>query len=57
MLSLSEDTKSEVIEAFNSTSRYVDDLFNIDKKFDSTINHISPSKFQLNKVNVLHTET
>ena len=57
MLSLSENTKSEVIEAFNPTSRYVDDLFNIDKTFDSTINHISPSKFQLNKVNVLDTET
>ena len=26
MLSLSEDTQSDVIEAFNSTSRYLDDL-------------------------------
>ena len=31
MLSLSEDNKSDVIEAFNSTSRYLDDLLNIDK--------------------------
>ena len=31
MLSLSEDNQSEVIEAFNSTSRYLDDLLNIDK--------------------------
>ena len=30
MLSLSEDTQSDVIEAFNSTSRYLDDLLNID---------------------------
>ena len=30
MLSLSEDNQSEVIEAFNSTSRYLDDLLNID---------------------------
>ena len=30
MLSLSEDTKSEVIEAFNSTSRYLNILLNID---------------------------
>ena len=26
-LSLSDDNQSEVIEAFNSTSRYLDDLF------------------------------
>ena len=30
MLSLSDDNQSEVIEAFNSTSRYLDDLLNID---------------------------
>ena len=29
MLSLSEDTQSEVIEAFNSTSGYLDELLNI----------------------------
>ena len=28
MLSLSDDQQSEVIEAFNSTSRYLDDLLN-----------------------------
>ena len=28
---LSYDTQADVIEAFNSTSRYFDDLFNIDK--------------------------
>ena len=27
MLSLSDDDQSEVIEAFNSTSRYLDDVF------------------------------
>ena len=30
MLSLSEDNQSDVIEAFNSTSRYLDDLLSID---------------------------
>ena len=30
MLSLSDDNQSEVVEAFNSTSRYLDDLLNID---------------------------
>ena len=28
MLSLSDENQSEVIEALNSTSRYLDDLFN-----------------------------
>ena len=30
MMSLSEEKQSEVIEALSSTSRYLDDLFNID---------------------------
>ena len=30
MLSLSDDTQSEVIEAFNSTSRYLVDRLNFD---------------------------
>ena len=33
MLSLSEDDQSGVIEAFNSTSRYLDDLLDIDNNF------------------------
>ena len=33
MLSLSEDNKSDVIQAFNSTSRYLDDLLKIDNNF------------------------
>ena len=58
MLSLSDDDKSEVIEAFNSTSRYLDDLLNIDNTFfDSMVNHINPSELQLNKANVSDTET
>ena len=31
MMSLSADKDAEIIEAFNSTSRYLDDLLNIDK--------------------------
>ena len=57
MLSLSDDNQSEVIEAFNSTSRYLDDLLNIDNNvFDSMVSHIYPSELQLNKVNVSDTE-
>ena len=41
MLSLSGDNQSEVIEAFNSTSRYLDDLLNIHNSFfDSMVNRI-----------------
>ena len=57
MLSLSEDNQSGVIEAFNSTSRYLDDLLNIDNNFfDSMVNRIYPSEFQLNQANVSDTE-
>ena len=57
MLSLSEDNQSDVIEAFSSTSRYLDDLLNIDNNFfDSMVNRIYPSVLQLNKANVSDTE-
>ena len=47
MLPLSDANQSEVIEAFNSTSRYLDDLLNIDNNFfDSIVNHIYPSELQ-----------
>ena len=57
MLSLSDDNQFDVIEALDSTSRYLDDLLNIDTNFnDSMVNHIYHSKLQLNKVNVSDTE-
>ena len=57
MLSLSENNQSNVIEAFNSTSRYLDDLLNFDNNFfDSMVNRIYPSELQLNKANVSDTE-
>ena len=57
MLSLSEDNHSGVIEAFNSTSRYLDDLLDIDNNvFDSMVNHIYPSEHQLNKASVSDAE-
>ena len=55
MLSLSEATQSYVIEAFNSTSRYLDDLLNIENNFfDSMVNRIYLS--QLHKAKVSDTE-
>ena len=57
MLSFSDVNQSEVIEAFNSTSQYLDDLLNIvNNFFDSMVNHIYPSELQINKANVSDTE-
>ena len=57
MLSLSEDNQSDVIEALNSTSRYLDDLLNIDNNFsNSMVNRIYPSELQLNKASVSDAE-
>ena len=57
MFSLSEDNQSDVIEAFISTSRYLDNLLNIDNNFfDSMVNHIYPSELQSNRANVSDTE-
>ena len=58
MLFLSGDNQSGVIEVFNSTSRYLDDLLNINNTFfDSMVNRIYPSELQLNKANVSDAET
>ena len=57
MLSLSEDNQSGVIEAFNSTCRYLGDLLNIDNNFfDSMVNRIYPSELQLNKASMSDAE-
>ena len=57
MLSLSDDNQSDVIEACNSTSRYLNDILNIDSNFfDSMVNRIYPSELQLSKANLSDTE-
>ena len=57
MLSLSEDIQSDVIEAFYSTSRYLNYLLNIDTDFlDSMVSRIYPSELRSNKANVSGTE-
>ena len=57
MLSLSVENQSEIIEAFSSTSRYLDDLLNIDNTyFDGLISQIYPAELQLNKANSSDTE-
>ena len=57
MMSLSVENQSEIIEAFSSTSRYLDDLLNIDNSyFDGLINQIYPPECQLNKANSSDTK-
>ena len=57
MDSLKHDNHADVIEAFNSTSRYLDDLLNIvNPYFESMVNQIYPPELQLNKANTKDTE-
>ena len=46
-----------MIDAFNSTSRYLDDLLNIDNNhFEHMVHRIYPAELQLNKANASDTE-
>ena len=57
MLSLSDNNQTDIIEAFNSTSRYLDDLLNIDNPyFEQMVGQIYPTELQLNKANYSDTE-
>ena len=48
--------QADVIKAFNSTSRYLDDLLNIDNPyFEGMVNQIYPSELQLDKANTSDT--
>jgi len=52
MLGLNPDSQADVIHAFNDTSRYLDDIFNIDNPyFDKMRTSIYPKELQLNKAN------
>ena len=57
MMSLSDDKQADVIDAFNTTSRYLDDILNINNVYyDNMVNQICLSKLQINKVNTSDTE-
>ena len=52
MTSLSPENQADIIEVFNSTSRYLDDLFIIHNiYFEQMVNLIYPAELQLNKAN------
>ena len=57
MMSLSDDKQAGVIDAFNTTSRYLDDILNMNNVyFDNMVSQIYPSELQLNKANTSDTK-
>ena len=57
-MSLSDDNQTDVIDAFNTTSRYLDDILNINNVvfFDNMASQIYPSELQLHKANTSDTK-
>ena len=57
MMSLSDDKQAEVIDTFNTTFRYLDDILNIKNVyFDNMVSQIYLSELQLNKANTSDTK-
>ena len=57
MMPLSDDKQADVIDALNTTSRYLDDILNINNVyFNNMVSQIYPSELQLNKANTSDTE-
>ena len=50
IMSLSDDKQADIIDAFNTTSSYLDDILNIyNVYFDTMVSQIYPSELQHNK--------
>ena len=57
MVSLSDDKQAEVIDAFNITSRYLEDILNINNVYiDNMVSQIIPFRTPFNKANTSDTE-
>ena len=57
MKSLTKEKRYDLIDAFSSTSRYLNDLLNIDNiHFEHMVHRIYPAILQLNKANASDTE-
>ena len=57
MMSLSNDKQADVIDVFNTTSRYLDNILNINNVyFDNMVSQIYPSELQRNKANTSDTK-
>ena len=56
-MSRSDNKQADAINAFNTTSRILDDILNIDNVyFDNMVSQIYPSELQLNKTNTSDTK-
>ena len=52
VMSLSDDKQADVVDAFNTTSRYLDDILNINNVyFDSVVGRVCPSGLRLGWAN------
>ena len=57
MMFLSDDKQADVIDAFNTASRYLDDILNTNNVyFDNMVSQIYPSELKLNKANTSDTK-
>ena len=57
MMSLSDDKQADVIDAFNTTSRYLDDILNINNVyFEGVVSQMCPSGLQLSGASASDTE-
>ena len=57
MLSLSDNNQTDIVEAFSSTSIYLDDLLNIDNAhFEQKVGQMYSTEIQLNKAHSSDTE-
>ena len=57
MMSVSDDKQADIIDALNTTSRYLDAILNINNVyFDNMVSQIYPSELQLNKANTSDTK-
>ena len=58
MSDLQKSKRFDLIDMFNDTSRYLDDIFTIDNpEFEKHISDIYPAELQLNKANTSNKET
>ena len=57
MKSLTKEKRYDLIDSFNSNSKYLDKLLNIDNiRFEHMVHRIYPAELQLNKANASDTE-
>ena len=57
MMSLSDDKQADGIDVLNTTSRYLDDILNINNVYcDIMVSQIKPPELQLNKANTSDTK-